>query len=58
MRQESSAHRVRHLRVVSAAIAVDEAIDRWPAWASLLLVLGAGLASWSAIVLTASTLAG
>jgi hypothetical protein len=59
MRQGSSARAFRHLRVVSAAMAVrDETADRWPAWASLLLVVGAGLASWTAVVLTASSLTG
>jgi hypothetical protein len=58
MRQGCSTNRLHHLRVVGTAVAVgDEAAARWPAWASLLLVLGAGLTSWSAIVLTVSTLA-
>lgn len=57
--RQSSARGFRHLQVVSAAVAArDEAGDTWPAWASLLLVLGAGLASWTAIILTASSLAG
>lgn len=57
MRQGSPA-RGFHLRVVSTAMAVRDEADRWPAWASLLLVVGAGLASWTAVVLTASSLAG
>jgi hypothetical protein len=57
--RQGSAHGLRHLQVVTAAVAAqEESADSWPAWASLLLVLGAGLASWTAIILTASSLAG
>lgn len=59
MRHGSSVHRFRQLQVASAAVvAGDDVAERWPAWASLLLVLGAGLASWTAVILTASTAAG
>ena len=58
MRQGSSAHRFRHLQVVSAVAVRDETAAQWPAWASLLLILGANLAGWTAIVLTASILVG
>jgi hypothetical protein len=57
--RQASARGFRHLQVVGAAVAArEETGDRWPAWASLLLVLGAGFATWTAIVLTASALAG
>ena len=59
MRQVSSGCDVRYLRLVRADIAVGAEIGcRWPAAASFLLVLGAGLASWSAILLTAWWLTG
>lgn len=53
MQQASSGPDVHHLRVVRPDIG-----GRWPAAASFLLVLGAGLACWSAILLTAWWLTG
>jgi hypothetical protein len=59
MRQGSSARRSHHLQVVNVAVvARRQSAKTWPAWASLLLVLGAGFAAWTAIILTASTFAG
>ncbi len=59
MRQGSTARGFDQVRVVSVAVALrNQPDDRWPAWASLLLVVGAGLASWTAIILTTSLLAG
>jgi hypothetical protein len=59
MRQVSSGCDVRHLRLVRTELAAGAGIGgRWPAAASFLLVLGAGLASWSAILLTAWWLTG
>ena len=56
MRQGCAAQRPVHVRVVRpAAVAGDAAARAWPAWASLLLVLGSGAASWAAILLTASS---
>lgn len=57
MRQGSTARGVSQLRVVSVAIR-NAPDDRWPAWASLLFIAAAGLASWTAILLTGSSLAG
>jgi hypothetical protein len=59
MRQGSTARGFAGVRVVSAAVAVRrQPDDRWPAWMSLLLVVGAGLACWTAVILTTSLLAG
>jgi hypothetical protein len=59
MRQGSPGCDVRHLRPVRTGLAAGAGIaGRWPAAASFLLVLGAGLASWSAIFLTAWWLTG
>jgi hypothetical protein len=59
VQQGSSVRTYRHLHVVSRAVGVgNEAGDRWPAWTSVLLVVGAGLAAWTAILLTGSLLAG
>jgi hypothetical protein len=58
MRQDSSPRGIRRLHVVVAAVETDRADDKWPAWASLLLVVGASVAAWLAIILTLWSVAG